>query len=92
MIRVVIAPTGTTNEYSGPDLTSKKRKLFDEPKLPKTPSDGKQNVTVNGSGSFRKKPFAERLSEKVVSLISDSRRKDTINHYELPWRKWDIWC
>ena len=38
------------------------------------------------------KIVAERLPEKVVSLISDSRRKGTFNQYELVGRKWDIWC
>ena len=30
-------------------------------------------------GSFMKKPVAEALSEELVSIISNSRRKDTMN-------------
>ena len=70
----------------------KNRKRIGEPRLPKTRSDGKQNLIVNGMGSFIKKLVAEGLSEKVVSAISDPRRKGMTNHYESAWEKWDDWC
>ena len=92
MVSAAMVPKGTTNEYLGANFTPKNRKLIAEPRHPKSRSDGKQNLTVHGMGSFRKKLVAVGLSEKFVSLISDSRRKGTINHYESAWRKWDSWC
>ena len=89
MVRAVMVPKGTTNEYSGPNLNLKNRKLIAKPRLPKAPSAGKQHLTVNGMSSFSKKLVAEGLSEKIVSLISDSRRKVTIIHYESTWTEWD---
>ena len=51
-----------------------------------------QKGTTSGLGSFNEKLLSEGLSEKAVSLISDSRRLGTINHYELSWRKWESSC
>ena len=80
MARAAMVPKGTTNEYSEPNNTPKNRILIARSRLPKTLSDGKQIITVNIMDSFRKKLVAEGLSEKAISLISYSRRKDTVNH------------
>lgn len=42
--------------------------------------------------SFRKNLVAEELSEKIVSLISDSKITSTVNHCESAWRNGDSWC
>ena len=76
-------PWYSTNEYSGPNLTPKSRKPVAEPKLPKTPSYGKENLVVNCAGSFRKKIYSRSSIRKAVSLFLDSRRKDTISHHAL---------
>ena len=85
-------PKSTRDEYSVANLTPKNRKLTAEPRLPKSPSNEKQNLAINNMGSFRKKLAAEELLEKIVSLISDSRRPSTINHCESGWRNGDSWC
>ena len=79
MARATVVPKGSTKWVFRIQSYSKNGKPTAEPKLPKTPCDGNQNVTVNDMGSFMKKPVAEALSEELVSIISDSRRKDTMN-------------
>ena len=68
VVTPAMVPKGTTNEYSGANLTPQNRKLIFEFRFPKTPFDGKQNFTVNDINSW--------------SEISDSRKTSTINHYE----------
>ena len=75
----VMVPKGITNDYLRPNLSPKNRKLIAESKLSKSCYHGKQNLAVHG---FSKKLFAQGLSEKFVTLILDSRKKDAISHYE----------
>ena len=82
MARAAMVSKGTTKNYSGPNFTSKNRKGIAETRLPKTPSDGKQNFEINGMGSFRKKLIAEGHSKKAASRFSDSSRKGSINHHD----------
>ena len=57
--RAAMVPKGIIKEYSGPNFTYKNRKDIAEPRLTKTPSDGKQSLKTNGLGSFTKKLIAE---------------------------------
>ena len=41
-----------------------------------------------GLGNFRENLFA-KISKNVVGLITDPRRRCSVSHYELAWRKWD---
>ena len=50
------------------------------------------HTTLSGMDNFRKRLATEGISEKVASLISDSRRSGTKSDYESSWRKWDSWC
>ena len=63
---------------------------FVESRPRRTSSCGKQNVTANGVGSFRKKPFSRGYQSRMscLLLISYSKRKGTINNNKLAWRKW----
>ena len=58
-VRAAMVPKGIIKEYSGPNFTYKNRKDIAEPRLTKTPSDGKQSLKTNGLGSFTKKLIAE---------------------------------
>ena len=78
----VMVPKGITNDYLRLNLSAKNRKLIAESKLSKSCYLWKQNLTVHGTGRFSKKHFAQGLSEKFVTLILDSRKKDAISHYE----------
>lgn len=80
-VRAVMEPKGTRNEYSGPKLNLKSRKLIAESRLPETTSDEKQHLTVNSMDSFSKKLVAEGLSGKIISR---RRRKVTIIHMNRP--------
>ena len=92
MAGTTIVPKDTSNEHSQPSLNYKGKQSFNWIGFLTTTSGGKQNVTTNGLGSFRENVFAERLSEKVVRLISDARRSGAVNHYKSSWRKWNSWC
>ena len=87
-----LVPKGSSNEYKKSNFDSQSRKPIIESGRPKTPSCDKQNTSVSGLGSFREKLSSEGLSEQAISLISDSRRKGTIRHYESSWGKWYSWC
>ena len=92
MAGTTIVPKDTSNEHSQPSLNYKGKQSFNWIGFLTATSGGKQNVTNNGLGSFRENVFAERLSEKVVRLISDARRSGAVNHYKSSWRKWNSWC
>ena len=87
-----MVPKSSSNEYKKSSFDSQSQKPTIESRRPKTPSCGKQNTSASGLGSFREKLSSEGLSEQAISLISDSRRKGTILHYESSWGKWYSWC
>ena len=72
----------TLDEQLQSSLNSKGKQSSNRTRFSTTPSGGKKNITASDLGSFREKVLAEGLSEKVVSLISDTGRSGTINHYE----------
>ena len=50
--------------------------------LPQSLVESRTLQLPSGLGSFREKLFAEGLSEKAASLISDARGSVTVNCYE----------
>lgn len=73
-------------------INSKNKKSFTEPSKRTTSTSFEQNPSISGLDTFRKQLSEEGISEKAATLITASRRKGTLSHYESAWRKWSSWC
>jgi len=51
-----------------------------------------RTLQLSGLESVRQILASEGLSEKAISLISDSTRKSSISHYNSAWGKFSSWC
>jgi len=57
-----------------------------------TPLDEGGISKSSGLACFRKTLETEGISGKAAVLISNSRRKGSISHYESAWGKWSCWA
>ena len=73
-------------------IDSKKKKSAIKSRSGSPSISRESNSTISGLEHFRERLSSEGLSEKTVSLISDSRRKGSIAHYNSAWRKFSRWC
>ena len=81
-----------SNKHKKSDFDSQNKQLLLESGLPRISSCCKQNTAASGVGGSRKILFAEGQLEQAALLISDCRRKITINHYNLVGRIGNDWC
>ena len=82
---------GTSEEHTQLSLNRKERQSSNRTRYPKTPPGSKENDTTGGLGSFRRKLLAKELTENAASLISNTRKTGTINHYESSWGERYSW-
>ena len=76
-------PKALQMSIHNPVLISKRNNLLLGPDfLPQSLVESRTLQLPSGLGSFREKLFAEGLSEKAASLISDARGSVTVNRYE----------
>lgn len=76
-------PKALQMSIHNPVLISKRNNLLLGPDfLPQSLVESRTLQLPSGLGSFREKLFAEGLSEKAASLISDARGSVTVNCYE----------
>ena len=57
-----------------------------------SPTCSKQIPAISGMDCFRKTLETEGISQRAVSLITNSRRTGSNSNYESAWRKWASWC
>ena len=41
---------------------------------------------------LRQQYSAEGLSDQTIDLLESIRRRDTLHHYKMGWRRWGSWC
>ena len=72
--------------------SSNKKGSSHESSRPSTPINSSKVSKVSGLGSFRGSLATEGISERAISLITESRRMGTRSNFESSWRKWPNWC
>jgi len=75
-----------------PLLIPKRKNLLLNPDQEVHPLIENRTLQLSGLESVRQRLASEGLSEKAISLISDSRRKSSIFHYKSAWEKFSSWC
>jgi len=87
-----VVSMGISTVSKEPNINSKKEKPFIKSIQRGTPTGEEQNSSVSGLDSFREQLFAEGISGKTATLMTASRRKGTLSHYNSAWGKWGSWC
>ena len=47
---------------------------------------------LDGMEGLRQQYSAEGLSDQTIDLLESIRRRDTLHHYKMGWRRWGSWC
>ena len=87
MVRNVSHSVGSTSENS-----TQSDHIVTRQSVAKAPFAGRQEATVGDMEGFRKALKGEEVSKLAATLITNSRKSESVSNYQSTWQKWNNWC
>ena len=88
----VMVSNPVENDYQKSNSLTKSSKILAPSRRENSSANTKLITETGDMASIRQSLSSKGISERAINLISSDRRIGSQSNYELPWRRWVIWC